>query len=60
MKNKREAGQAMAEYLVVTLVVVIVLLAPYPSAGSPSVLTQLVHTIGNAYQDYSRALSIPD
>lgn len=59
MTMKSQAGQAMVEYVVVLVAVLVVLLAPFPGPGDPSVLARLSQSIQKAFQDYSWSLSIP-
>jgi Flp pilus assembly pilin Flp len=53
--NKQEVGQAMVEYIVVTLMVVVVLLL---ASGEGAVLTQLNDAIKSFFRAYSYAMSI--
>lgn len=61
----REEGQAMMEYLIVTLAMIIILMAPIPSivpgktSDHASVLTQLSEALRGFYKDYSAAESQP-
>lgn len=64
-ERDRERGQAMIEYLVVALAVIVLLLAPIPSVvpgkttDQASVLTQLSEALRGFYSDYSWAVSQP-
>ncbi|MEL5848028.1 MAG: hypothetical protein U7M05_01520 [Candidatus Igneacidithiobacillus chanchocoensis] len=60
-----DAGQAMIEYLVVALALIVALLLPIPSIvpgklpDHASVLTQLSAALRGAYADYSWAAAQP-
>jgi len=63
--SRAEAGQAMIEYLVVALALIVALLLPIPSIvpgklpDHASVLTQLSAALRGAYADYSWAAAQP-
>lgn len=54
MKRRSSAGQSMAEYLLVLVLVVIVLIN-----GDPSPIEQVFDAFKSAYQRFTHAISMP-
>jgi Flp pilus assembly pilin Flp len=56
MKHRMQRGQAMVEYVLITVLVFLVLFTPF--AGGRSVVEQLALAIANFFRGYSFLVSI--